>query len=141
MARRSPQSPDLSNPSGSSTANPPTAEVGELVASRPLSEIKAELFRALAHPGRVRILEVLREGDLTVAELVPKVGLEASHLSQQLGVLRRARVVTATRSGSSVTYSIADPTVVELLAIARQFLIHTITVNQELLEGLFGDAR
>jgi ArsR family transcriptional regulator len=118
----------------------PSADVtGELVASRPLSEIKAELFRALAHPGRVRILEVLREGDRTVGDLVTTVGLEASHLSQQLGVLRRARVVNAVRTGSSVTYSIADPTVIELLAVARQFLINTITTNQELLAGLQSD--
>ena len=111
------------------------------MASRPLSEIKAELFKALAHPGRVRILEVLRDGDRTVAELVTAVGLEASHLSQQLGVLRRARAVTAVRTGSSVTYSIADPTVVELLAVSRQFLINTITANQELLADLQSDAR
>src|SRR5262245_48659531 len=72
---------------------------GELVASRPLSEIKAELFKALAHPGRVRILEILRDGEHTVTELVPLVGLEASHLSQQLAVLRRARIVTTRREG------------------------------------------
>src|SRR5690242_11522740 len=59
---------------------------GELVASRPLSEIKAELFKALAHPGRVRILEILRDGERAVTELVPLVGLESSHLSQQLAV-------------------------------------------------------
>jgi ArsR family transcriptional regulator len=84
----------------------------------------------------VRILEVLREGDRTVAELVGLVGLEASHLSQQLGVLRRARVVTARRTGASVTYSIADPAVVELLAVARQFLISSLTLSQELLAEL-----
>ena len=69
---------------------------GDVVANRPLSEIKAELFKALGHPGRVRILEVLRDGDRTVADLLPLVGLESSHLSQQLGVLRRARVVMCT---------------------------------------------
>jgi ArsR family transcriptional regulator len=119
------------------TTAPPVGS-GELVASRPLSEIKAELFKALAHPGRVRILEVLRESDRTVAELVPLVGLEASHLSQQLGVLRRARVVTARRSGSSVTYSIADAAVVDLLAAARQFLMRSLAVSEELLADLRG---
>lgn len=108
----------------------------EMVASRPLSEIKAELFKALGHPGRVRILEVLREGERTVAELVPLVGLEASHLSQQLGVLRRTHVVTAARSGSSVTYAIADPEIIELLAVARRFLINSLSVSRELLADL-----
>ena len=61
--------------------------------NRPLSEIKAELFKALAHPARVRALEVLVEGEHTVGELQPLVGIESSHLSQQLGVLRRAGLV------------------------------------------------
>lgn len=104
--------------------------------SRPLSEIKAELFKALGHSGRVRILEVLRDGDRTVAELIPAVGLESSHLSQQLAVLRRARVVSAVRSGSSVTYSIADPAIVNLLAAARSFLINSLSVSQGLLADL-----
>src|SRR4051812_17609292 len=96
---------------------------GEIVASRPLSEVKAALFKALAHPGRVRVLEVLRDGERTVAELIPLVGLEASHLSQQLGVLRRSGVVHATRAGSSVRYAIADDAIVDLLDAARRFLI------------------
>jgi ArsR family transcriptional regulator len=109
---------------------------GEIIASRPLSEIKAGLFRALAHPGRIRILEVLRDGPRTVGELIPVVGLEPSHLSQQLAVLRRANIVTASRTGSVVTYEISDAHIVELLAVARQFLIGTLTASQELLAGL-----
>src|SRR4051794_14627841 len=111
----------------------PVSEVG---LSRPLSEIKAELFRALAHPGRIRVLELLRDGGRTVAELLPLVGLESSHLSQQLGILRRAKVVIAERSGSSVAYTIADPAIVELLGAARTFLINSLAVNQELLADL-----
>jgi ArsR family transcriptional regulator len=101
--------------------------------SRPLSEIKADLFKALAHPGRVRILEVLRDGDRTVGDLIPAVGLESSHLSQQLAVLRHAGVVTATRSKSSVTYSIADPAIVDLLSAARTFLVNSANARQGLL--------
>jgi len=105
-------------------------------ASRPLSEIKAELFKALAHPGRVRVLELLRDGERTVAELFPLVGLESSHLSQQLGVLRRAGVVVSRREGSNVVYRIADDAVIDLLADARRFLINTLSVNEELLAAL-----
>ena len=103
---------------------------------RPLAEIKAELFRALAHPGRVRILEVLRDGERTVSELVAVVGLESSHLSQQLAVLRRARLVRSRREGSSVVYSIGPEQVVELLAVAKQLLIATLTASEELLVDL-----
>ena len=105
-------------------------------ANRPLSEIKADLFKALGHSGRVRILEILRNGDRTVSELVPLVGLESSHLSQQLGVLRRARAVTARREGSTVTYSIANDEVIELLDVAKRFLIHSLSLSQDLLACL-----
>lgn len=104
--------------------------------SRPLSEIKAELFKALAHAGRVRILEILAEGDRAVTELIPLVGLEASHLSQQLGVLRRAGVVTARREGATVTYAIANAEVVELLTVAKRFLLDGLRARQELLADL-----
>jgi len=114
---------------------------GELMDSRPLSEIKAGLFKALAQPGRVRVLEVLRDGERSVAELIPLVGLEPSHLSQQLGVLRRAGVVTTTRSGSSVSYSIADDAILDLLDAARRFLITSLTASQALLAGLQDNAR
>jgi ArsR family transcriptional regulator len=113
----------------------------EFVGSRPLSEIKADLFKALAHPGRIRVLELLRDGKRTVAELIPLVGLEPSHLSQQLTVLRRAGVVTATRTGSSVSYSITDLAIIELLDAARRFLVSSITASQELLAGLRDGAR
>jgi DNA-binding transcriptional ArsR family regulator len=109
-------------------------------ASRPLSEIKAELFKALGHAGRVRALEVLSERERSVTELVPLVGLEASHLSQQLGVLRRAGLVVARREGSTVTYSLANGDVAELLAVAKRFLIGSLSVSEELLVGLRGSA-
>src|SRR5262245_30077462 len=107
-----------------------------MMASRPLSEVKAELFRALAHPGRIRILEILRDRARTVSELVPLVGLEQSHLSHQLGVLRRAQVVTSQRQASKVVYAIADPAIVELLAVARRFLINSFTIRQDVLDEL-----
>lgn len=108
-------------------------------AERPLSEIKADLFKALAHPGRVRILELLRDGERAVADLVPLVGLESSHLSQQLGVLRRSGVVVSRRDGSNVLYRIADAAVVDLLDAARRFLINTLSVNEELVVALRSD--
>jgi DNA-binding transcriptional ArsR family regulator len=88
----------------------------------PLDALKAEFFRALAHPTRIRILELLVTGDRTVAELLTAVGVEASNLSQQLGVLRRAGTVSARRQGNAVTYSIASPHIAELLAVARTVL-------------------
>lgn len=104
--------------------------------NRPLAEIKAELFKALAHPARVRALEVLAEGEHTVGELQPLVGIESSHLSQQLGVLRRAGLVVTRKEGSSVYYSLRDPLVAELLAVAKQLLLATLSQTRELLADL-----
>lgn len=117
-----------------SPQTPQTPQVTEL--SRPLSEVKAELFKALGHPARVRVLEVLVDGERTVGELQPLVGIESSHLSQQLGVLRRAGLVSARREGSSVHYSLRDPLVADLLAVARQFLLATLTETRDLLADL-----
>ena len=104
--------------------------------SVPLSEVKAELFRALAHPARIRALEVLTEGEHSVSELQPLVGIEASHLSQQLGVLRRAGLVATRKEGSSVIYTLKDPVVAELLLVAKRFLLNSLTETSDLLADL-----
>ena len=102
----------------------------------PISEIKAELFKALAHPARIRILEVLADGERAVGELQPLVGIELSHLSQQLAVLRRTGLVTSRKTGSSVIYAIKDDTVVELLQVAKRLLIRSLTETSDLLADL-----
>jgi DNA-binding transcriptional ArsR family regulator len=102
----------------------------------PLSEVKAELFKALAHPARIRALEVLSDRDCSVSELQPLVGIESSHLSQQLGVLRRAGLVSTRKEGSSVIYSLKDPLVAELLLVAKRFLLSSLTETSELLANL-----
>jgi ArsR family transcriptional regulator len=108
--------------------------------SRPLSEIKAELFKALAHPARVRVLEVLADGERAVGEIQPLVGIELSHLSQQLAVLRRAGLVTSRKEGSSVIYAVRDPLVVELLRVAKELLIRSLSETNDLLAGLRANA-
>ena len=108
---------------------------------RPLAEIKAELFRALAHPARIRALEILALGECSVGSLAEQVGLESSHLSQQLGVLRRAGLVTTRKDGSTVYYAIRDPQLIDLLASARTMLITSLGHSQELLAGLRRSAR
>jgi len=108
---------------------------------RPVPEVKAELFKALAHPARIRVLEVLAEGEQSVGELLPLVGIEASHLSQQLGVLRRAGLVRTRREGSTVVYAIAVPDTVELLGVAKRVLIASLAQTEDLLADLRAAAR
>lgn len=106
--------------------------------TRPISEIKADLFRSLGHPARIRILESLAGGERSVGELQPLVGIEASHLSQQLGVLRRAGLVAGRKEGSMVHYRIVDPDLTDLLAVAKRLLITSLSRTQGLLAGLQG---
>ncbi len=104
--------------------------------SVPLSVVKAELFKALANPARIRVLELLADGERSVGEMQPLVGIELSHLSQQLGVLRKAGLVTSRKEGSTVFYTVKDPLVVELLAVAKQILLLTLNESRELLADL-----
>lgn len=105
-------------------------------AQTPLYEIKANLFKALAHPARIRVLELLAAAPDTAAPvsyLLAETGLEASHLSQHLATLRRHRVVTSVRTANAVTYRLAHPKIAELLAIARIFLLDSLAESGEQL--------
>ena len=117
-----------------SSARPSPNPPAEL--NRPLAEVKAELFKALAHPARIRALEILVDGERPVGELQPLVGIEASHLSQQLGVLRRAGLVTTRREGSSVIYAVRDPLLADLLRSAKRFLCASLAQTGDLLADL-----
>jgi DNA-binding transcriptional ArsR family regulator len=88
----------------------------------PLYQAKADFFRTLGHPARIRVLELLSEKDHSVAELLEHIDIEASNLSQQLAVLRRAGLVVQHRAGHAVVYSIAVPEVRDLLLAARRIL-------------------
>ena len=102
----------------------------------PLHQLKAEFFKTLGHPARIRVLELLSEREHAVSEMLPHVGIEPAHLSQQLAVLRRAGLVTTRRDGSAVYYSLASPHVAELLAVARTILTTVLAEQAELLQGL-----
>ena len=105
-------------------------------ASRPLYEVKANLFKGLAHPLRVRVLEVLASApEASVSELLEATGLEASNLSQHLAVLRNYRLVTADRRGNQVFYRLAYAQVADLLRVARALLGEILeTTERQLVE-------
>jgi ArsR family transcriptional regulator len=106
--------------------------------TRPIYQVKAEFFKTLGHPARIRVLEVLREGERSVNELIPEVGIEPSHLSQQLAILRRANLVRSRKVGSSVIYSVTEPRIFELLEVAKSILTSSLSETRELLEELEG---
>jgi ArsR family transcriptional regulator len=104
--------------------------------SQPLYQAKAEFFKTLGHPARIRILELLAEREHAVAELLPEIGIEPAHLSQQLAVLRRMNLVTARRDGSTVYYAMVSPQVGELLRVARTILVEVLSSQTEILDDL-----
>lgn len=104
--------------------------------SVPLYQAKAELFRTLGHPVRIRVLELLLDGPRPVRDLLAAVEVEPSSLSQQLAVLRRAGMVSSAREGSSVVYALSSPDVAQLLAAARGILTGLLTDRDDLLAEL-----
>ena len=104
---------------------------------RPLYEIKANLFKALAHPARIRVLEILSaSGQPTaVSEILVRTEVEPTLLSQHLAVLKRHGVVQAERVGNAVYYELAHPSIPELLVNARAFLADTLRAQQQQLEA------
>jgi ArsR family transcriptional regulator len=95
--------------------------------TEPIQAVKAEFFKAMAHPARIRMLELLCDGERSVSELIDEVGLEGSHVSQQLGVLRRANLVRSRKEGTSVVYSLGDRRIAKLLALSKEILLTYLT--------------
>ncbi len=107
----------------------------------PLYQAKAEFFRTLGHPARIRILELLSERDHAVHELLENIAITPSNLSQQLAVLRRASMVVSHREGGEVVYSVSVPEVRDLLVAARKILSGIIALQGELEAELASPAR
>ncbi len=102
----------------------------------PLYEVKANLFKGLAHPVRIRVLELLCEApEVSVTELLTATGLEASHLSQHLSVLRRYHLVRGERRALQMFYTLAYPQVAELLSVARSLLNDILGTTRAQLES------
>ena len=102
----------------------------------PLHQAKAELFRTLGHPVRIRVLELLQDGPRPVHELLDEIDVEPSNLSHQLAVLRRAGIVASTRESSAVLYSLGTNDVADLMLAARRLLTDVLSDQQTLLAEL-----
>ena len=111
------------------------------MAASQLQTFKAQFFRALAHPIRIRILEILVRGNRTVQELQDALGLDQPVVSQQLAVLRNQGIVTSQKQGLSVRYSLRDPAVGELLEVARRIFNNHLVDTRGMLRELKREAR
>jgi DNA-binding transcriptional ArsR family regulator len=104
--------------------------------ARPVHEIKANLFRVVGHPARVRILELLREGERSVGTLQAELDLDSGGTSQHLAALRRIGIVEARREGTSVFYRVGDERVFDLLEAGRAIITRQLAEQQSLLKEL-----
>jgi ArsR family transcriptional regulator len=109
------------------------------VRSDPVYVLKAQLFRVLGHPVRIRILELLNEGERTVRDLQAQLNLDSSGTSQHLAALRHQGLIDGRREGTSVYYATKDPRVSQLLIVARQILASRLSDSHALLTNLVGE--
>lgn len=104
--------------------------------AEPIHDVKANLFRVLGHPARVRILELLREGERSVGALQAELALDSGGTSQHLAALRRIGLVDSRREGTSVYYRVDDPRVFDLLEAGRAIIGRRLTEQQAILKEL-----
>jgi ArsR family transcriptional regulator len=106
------------------------------VRADPVYVVKAQLFRVLGHPVRIRMLELLSDGERAVGDLQAELNLDSSGTSQHLAALRQHGVLESRRAGTSVYYRIRDPRVTQLLAVAKQILTSALSDSHALLSDL-----
>jgi DNA-binding transcriptional ArsR family regulator len=106
-----------------------------------LQAFKAEFFKALAHPVRIRILELLLAGERSVQELQQQLALEQPLVSQQLAVLRAKHIVATRKEGTTVRYAVRDPQLRDLLDVARRIFNNQLIDTQTMLRALQRERR
>lgn len=106
----------------------------------PIYQLKAEFFRLLGHPVRVRVLELLRDGELTVGDLQTALELDSGGTSQHLTAMRRQGVLESRKAGTNVYYRVKDPRTFQLLAVAREILTSQLQESHALLGNLEAEA-
>lgn len=98
-----------------------------------LRRFKSEIFQGLAHPTRIAIVELLRDGELSAGQLIEKLGLEQANASQHLAVLRSRQIVVKRKAGNQVYYSIRDHALIEVLDILRRYFYSQLSTTVSLL--------
>src|SRR5215510_14779822 len=110
--------------------------MADLIASPELQSLKAQFFKALAHPVRIRILEILVKGEVKVQDLQRVLALDQPIVSQQLARLRSTGIVVSRKQGTTTFYSVADPEMADLLRVAKRILNRRLFSVQSLLQEL-----
>jgi len=104
-----------------------------------LRRFKAEIFQALAHPTRIAIVELLRNGELSAGQLIGQLGLEQANASQHLAVLRGKQIVVNRKEGNQVFYSLRDKALIEVLDILKRYFYSQLTQTASMLKEIRAD--
>jgi ArsR family transcriptional regulator len=105
-----------------------------------LRRFKAELFQALAHPTRIAIVELLRDGELSAGALIERLGVEQANASQHLTVLRSKHIVVNRKVGNQVFYSVRDPLILDVLDIMKRYFYSHLAEGQAMLDEISAHA-
>lgn len=101
-----------------------------------LRRFKAEFFQALAHPTRIAIVELLRDGELSAGALIERLGVEQANASQHLAVLRAKHLLVNRKAGNQVFYSVRDPLIIEVLDVMRRYFYAQLSEGQSMLDEM-----
>jgi len=101
-----------------------------------LRRFKAEIFHALAHPTRIAIVELLRDGEMSAGQLIDRLGLEQANASQHFAVLRSKQVVVNRKEGNQVFYSLRDPVLIEVLDVLKRYFYSQLSQTMSMLKEI-----
>jgi ArsR family transcriptional regulator len=104
--------------------------------TRELRQFKAELFHALAHPTRIAMVELLRNGEMPAGRIIERLGLEQANASQHFAVLRSKQVVVNRKEGNQVFYSLRDPVLIEVLDILKRYFYSQLSETMSMLKEI-----
>ncbi len=101
-----------------------------------LRRFKAEIFQALAHPTRIAMVELLRNGEMSAGQLIEQLGVEQANASQHLGVLRTKQIVVNRKEGNQVFYSLRDAVLIEVLDILKRYFSSQLSQTMSMLKEM-----
>jgi ArsR family transcriptional regulator len=101
-----------------------------------LRRFKAEIFQALAHPTRIAMVELLRNGEMSAGQLIEQLGVEQANASQHLGVLRTKQIVVNRKEGNQVFYSLRDAVLIEVLDILKRYFYSQLWQTMSMLKEM-----
>lgn len=100
-----------------------------------LLELQASICQTFSNPWRLRVVEVLAEGEMSVTEMANALGIPKAKLSQHLAIMRDKQIVQARRSGGFVYYSLTDPKILQACRLMRQVLLERLKLAGHLVRS------